>query len=210
MRTLRPIHGADVAIRPRVAIRPGVTLGSGVALLLPVPLRLIVALRLAIPLLAIPLLIVVLRTRFALVAVFASTRLTPTFVRPVATDCLVTAVLVVILVGGVAILVLSAIVAAVVSARTVLVEARAIFVEDAVVMIRELQIIFGLHAIARELRIARHRLVLFVQLRRVAPCPCFGTIAAAAIGSAFHPLRTRTPATAAASLLSIVDQWVSF
>jgi len=71
-------------------------------------------------------------------------------------------------------------------------------------MIRELQIIFGLDAIAPELRVARHALVFFEQLRGVAT---LAIVLAVAIRPAARILGPLTPAAAtAATLLSIIDQ----
>jgi hypothetical protein len=69
-------------------------------------------------------------------------------------------------------------------------------------MVRELEIIFGLHPVARELGVARHALVFLEQL---------GGIAALAIVLAVPRLSAEvlpplTPTTAPAAALSIVDQ----
>jgi hypothetical protein len=69
-------------------------------------------------------------------------------------------------------------------------------------MVCELQIIFGLHPIARELRIARHALVFFEQL---------GGIAALAIVLPVTRLSAKvlaplTPTATPAAALSIIDQ----
>ena len=69
-------------------------------------------------------------------------------------------------------------------------------------MVRELEIIFGLDAVARELRIARHALVFFEQL---------GGIAALAIVLPVARLSAEVPAplsptAAPAAALSIIDQ----
>jgi hypothetical protein len=78
-------------------------------------------------------------------------------------------------------------------------EARAPFVQDAEIMVGELQEIFALDPVARELRVASHALVLLEQLRRVAALP---VILAVAPGSR-SPL---APAAAPAAALSIIDQ----
>ena len=88
------------------------------------------------------------------------------------------------------------------AARVLLFEASAILAQDAEIMVRELEIIFGLDTIAGELRIARHALVLFEQL---------GGIAALAIILAVARLSTEVPAslpstTAPAAALTIIDQ----
>lgn len=82
-------------------------------------------------------------------------------------------------------------------------ETRAAFVEDAEIMVGELQIVFGLHAIAGKLRIARKRFILLVQLSRVAALSVI--LAIARIGNIVR--RTLSAATAApAPVLTIVDQ----
>jgi hypothetical protein len=66
-------------------------------------------------------------------------------------------------------------------------------------MIGELQVIFGLHAIAGELGVARHVLVFLKQLR--------GVSALAIILPIAPEIRVSlAPAAAAAATLSIVDQ----
>jgi hypothetical protein len=70
-------------------------------------------------------------------------------------------------------------------------------------MIGVLQIIFGLDSVAAELRIARHALVFFQKLRRIAP---LAIVLAVAIGPAAEILGPLAPAAAAAATLSIIDQ----
>ncbi len=83
-------------------------------------------------------------------------------------------------------------------------EPRPAFAEDAEIMVRILQIIFGLDAIARELRVARQALVLFKQLSGVAALTVVLTVARlSATTPADVPLST---AAAPAATLSIVDQ----
>jgi len=73
-------------------------------------------------------------------------------------------------------------------------------------MVRVLQKIFGLDAVAGELRIARHALVFFEQLRRIAALAVVLAIAVRPTAEILGPL----PATAAtAATLSIIDQ-ISF
>src|SRR5204863_483583 len=88
--------------------------------------------------------------------------------------------------------------------RSLILEAGAALAQHSKIMVRELQIIFGLNAVARELRVACHALVLFEQL---------GGIAALAIVLAVARLSAKVPATAAlspaaapAATLSVVDQ----
>ena len=69
-------------------------------------------------------------------------------------------------------------------------------------MIRELEIIFGLDAVARELRIARHALVFFEQLGGVAALAIVLPVARLS-AEVLAPL---SPAAAPAAALSIIDQ----
>jgi hypothetical protein len=66
-------------------------------------------------------------------------------------------------------------------------------------MVRELQIIFALHAVARELRVASHVLVFLEQLCRVATL-------AVVLAVAPETLAPLAPTAATAAALSIVDQ----
>jgi hypothetical protein len=70
-------------------------------------------------------------------------------------------------------------------------------------MVRVLQIIFGLHAVAPELCIARHALVFLEQLRGVAT---LAIVLAVAVRPATQILGPLTPAAATAATLSIIDQ----
>jgi hypothetical protein len=88
--------------------------------------------------------------------------------------------------------------------RLVLVlEPRAAFAEQAEIMVRKLQIIFGLDTVSRKLGVARHALVFLKQL---------GGIAALTIVLAVARLSTEVPCpalsttAASAAALSIVDQ----
>jgi len=84
-----------------------------------------------------------------------------------------------------------------------LLEAGAVLVEHAVIMVRELEKIFGLDAVALQLRVARERLVFFQEL---------GGIAARAIVLAITGVRAlvrragSAAAAAPAATLTIVDQ----
>jgi hypothetical protein len=69
-------------------------------------------------------------------------------------------------------------------------------------VVGELEVIFGLDAIARELRVARHALVFFEQLGGVAALAVVLPIAALA-AEVLAPL---SPAAATAAALTIVDQ----
>jgi hypothetical protein len=80
-------------------------------------------------------------------------------------------------------------------------------------MIGELQIIFGQHAVAGLLRIARQRLVFLEQLRSVAARTVVDPVAtfepattAAAVIAARTVLALTTPTATATGLLTIIDQ----
>jgi len=88
------------------------------------------------------------------------------------------------------------------AARALLFEARPVLIDDAEIMVRILQIIFGLDAVARELRIARHALVLFEQLGGVAALAVVLSIPRLAA-----EVRSPLSSTAApAAALTIIDQ----
>ncbi len=70
-------------------------------------------------------------------------------------------------------------------------------------MVGELEIIFGLDAVAGELRVARQRLVLFQQLGGIA---ALAIVLAIAVRTAGHTLGTLSTAAATAAALTIVDQ----
>jgi len=69
-------------------------------------------------------------------------------------------------------------------------------------VVGELQIIFGLHAITRKLRLARHALVFLEQLRGV-PALAIVLPVPRLAAEALAPL---SPATAPAAALTIIDQ----
>jgi hypothetical protein len=69
-------------------------------------------------------------------------------------------------------------------------------------MLRELQIIFGLHSVARELGIARHALVLLEELGGVAALASVLPVTARSTGI----LAPLSAAAAPAAALTIVDQ----
>ena len=69
--------------------------------------------------------------------------------------------------------------------RILLLEARAALAEDAEIMIRELKIIFGLDAVARELGVARHALVFLEQLGGIAALAI--VLAVARLSAEFRP-----------------------
>src|SRR5436190_11618542 len=71
-------------------------------------------------------------------------------------------------------------------------------------MIRELKIIFGLHAVTRQLGIARHALVFFEQLGGIAALAIVLPVARLSAAEVPSPALPTTAASAAA--LTIVDQ----
>ena len=71
-------------------------------------------------------------------------------------------------------------------------------------MIRELEIIFGLDAVARELRIARHAFVLFEQLGGIAALAI--VLPVARLSAAEVPTPALPTTTAPAAALTIIDQ----
>jgi hypothetical protein len=113
-------------------------------------------------------------------------------------------VVVIVAFAGIELIVVAVVVVHVVAAaRPLLVEARLAFAEHAEIMVRILQIIFGLDAVARKLRVARHALVLFEQLRRIATL----AIVLAIAGLSAPGIRSSLPtATAPAATLTIIDQ----
>src|SRR4029079_16079778 len=88
------------------------------------------------------------------------------------------------------------------TARILVLEAGAVLAKDAEIMVRELEIIFGLDAVPRELRVARHALVFLEQLRGIAALPFILAIARLS-AEILAPLPTTT---APAAALTIVDQ----
>jgi hypothetical protein len=79
----------------------------------------------------------------------------------------------------------------------------AAFAKHAVIVICELQIIFGLDTVAGELGVARHALVLLVKLSRVA---ALAIVLAVPRLSTEVPASALSPTTAPAAALTIVDQ----
>jgi hypothetical protein len=87
--------------------------------------------------------------------------------------------------------------------RALLFKASPAFAENPEIMIGELQIIFGLHAVTGELGVTRHALVLFEQLRGIATLAVILPVTRLTA----HSLGTLPAATApAAAALSIIDQ----
>ena len=83
-------------------------------------------------------------------------------------------------------------------------KAGAILFKHTEIMVRVLKIIFGLDPIARELRVARQRLIFFKKLSGVAAL----AVVLPSTGIAGHALRALSTAAATAAALTIVDQLV--
>ncbi len=81
--------------------------------------------------------------------------------------------------------------------------ARTAFAQHAIIMVGELQIIFGLDPIAGELRIARHALVFLMQLGGIA---ALAIILAISVRPTGDPRRLSSTTAAAVIALTIVDQ----
>ena len=117
---------------------------------------------------------------------------------------LVTVVIVIVLVFGagrfVAALVLVLVAAA---ALILLLEARAAVFQHAEIMVRELEVIFSLHAVAGKLHVARQGLVFLEQLSGIA---ALAIVLPIAIRTTGHSLGTLSTAAATATALTIVDQ----
>ncbi len=73
-------------------------------------------------------------------------------------------------------------------------------------MIRKLQIIFGHHAIAGQLRVTRQRLIFLVKLRRIAARAVIDPVATVVAIGATAIWAGRAAATPAATVLTIIDQ----
>src|SRR5574338_498707 len=86
--------------------------------------------------------------------------------------------------------------------RPLVLEPRAILTENAEIMVRVLEIIFGLHPVAGELRVARQALVFLEQLGGIAALTVVLAVARLST-EALPPLPT---AAATAAALSLIDQ----
>ena len=93
--------------------------------------------------------------------------------------------------------------------RLLVVRSAALVREDTEIMIRELQIIFGVDAITRHLRVAGHVLVFLEQLRGIAPRATVDPVAAVALSMAAAATLTllATTTAATATVLTVVDQF---
>jgi hypothetical protein len=87
--------------------------------------------------------------------------------------------------------------------RVLVLEPRAAFAEQAEIMVRELQIIFGLDTVTRKLSVACHALVFLKQLGGIA---ALTIVLAVARLSAEVPCPALSTTAASAAALSIVDQ----
>ena len=93
--------------------------------------------------------------------------------------------------------------AAAAGAGVLFLEPGAAFLKHAKIMVRELEVIFGLDAVPGELRVARHALVFLEQLGRVA---AIAIVAGVAARIARHTLGTLSTATTTTAALTIIDQ----
>jgi hypothetical protein len=118
------------------------------------------------------------------------------------------AIFAVLIVGVVALLILVAVIIILIIAplAALLFEARAGFGDDAEIMIGELEIIFGHHAIARHLGVTRERFILFEHLRRIATRAIIDAVALFWTAAAIPLLALSTPAATATRLLTIIEQ----
>jgi len=124
-------------------------------------------------------------------------------VRPVVSLGAVVVAALVALVVGLHLLLVAVVIDILAAGAALLFEAGAALAENAVIMIRILQIIFGLDAVAAELRVSRHALVFFQELRSIATLTI---VLAVAVRPSTEILGPLTPAAAAAATLSIIDQ----
>jgi hypothetical protein len=87
--------------------------------------------------------------------------------------------------------------------RPLLFRARAVLAQHPEIMVRELEIIFALDAVARELRITGHALVFFEQLGGIPPLAIVLPVTRLSATEALSPPLS---ATAPAAALTIIDQ----
>ena len=90
--------------------------------------------------------------------------------------------------------------------RIRLLVARARLAQHPEIVVRELEIIFGVDPIALALRVRSEILVFLEQLRRIAARATVDAVAVARVGAATLALLTTTTATAAVVSLTIVHQ----
>ena len=134
--------------------------------------------------------LVAITARLALVAILALgpllARLIERFLVALAVEALVLAIILIVL------------------RRTLILEARPGLAQHAEIMIRELQIVFSLHTVPGELRIAGHVLVFFEKLRGITAAALIAATTAATASP--ETSRLLTPTTATAAALAIVHQ----
>ncbi len=99
--------------------------------------------------------------------------------------------------------IIAVIVLVIIATALLLVEPRPGIAQHAEIMVGELQIIFGLDAIAGKLGVARHALIFLVQLGGIATLPVIAGVAAAIAG---HAAGLLSAAAATAAALTIIDQ----
>lgn len=99
-------------------------------------------------------------------------------------------------------------VVAIVAARALLLKAGAALAQHAEIMVRELEVIFGVHAITGHLGVARQILVFLVKLLGIAARAIVDAVVVAARTPRIA-LRPLAAATATAATLTIVDQRMS-
>ena len=90
--------------------------------------------------------------------------------------------------------------------RILFLEARARLGQHAEIVIGELQVIFGVHPVARHLRVASEILVFLKQLRGIATCAIVDAVARIGVVAAALLALATTAATATVVRLTIVDQ----
>ncbi len=147
--------------------------------------------------------VVALRALGALLAILTIAVLSITVAARRGTLLLAIIVILALILGGNRFVAALVIVLVAAATLILLLEARAAIFEHAEIMIRELKVIFGLHAITGKLHVARQCLIFFEQLGGIA---ALAVVLAIAIRTTGHTLGTLSTATATAAALTIVDQ----
>ena len=185
-------RGEAIAVRMPIAIGVGGRVGISAPTFAP-PFAMAIALIIALPCLT-------LATRLALLGRGLLLALVPAFLA-----ALFLAALEALLVGVGAILFATKVVAIVVLARALLFEASAILIQHAKIMIRELEIIFGIDPVTLHLRVSREIPVLLEQLSGIAARTVVETVAT--VGTArLTVTRLLSPTAAPATVLTVVHQ----
>ena len=184
-------RGEAIAVRMPIAIGVGGRVGISAPTFAP-PFAMAIALIIALPCLTLaPRLALFGRGLLALVPAFLAT--------------LLLATLEALLVGVGAILFAAKFVAIVVLARALLFEASAILIQHAKIVIRELEIIFGIDPVTLHLRVSREIPVLLEQLSGIAARTVVETVAT--VGTArLTVTRLLSPTAAPATVLTVVHQ----